>query len=484
MTGPEGIDAALLAVQSASEGAWLVGGAVRDRLLGRPTTDYDVAMKGDVPAAARAAARAARGHAFELSEGFGGWRVVPRRGGGSQAGGEQAWQLDMLPLLEGSIEADLGLRDFTVNALAQRLGAGTETIDPFGGWRDLEQRRLRMVSPAAFERDPLRALRLARLACELGFEVDPDTGDVARTAAGLLQRVSPERIFEEFKRILTAVDALRGLEQMDQLGITAVVLPEVSQLHGVEQSRFHHLDVHAHTMSVLAETIELERAPERYLGPSWEEVNALLSTGLANQLTRWQALRFGALLHDIAKPQTRGVSAEGRVTFLGHDTVGADTAVGILTRLRASQRLREYAAVLVLHHLRLGFLVHEQPLSRRSIYRYLKSLGEFAVDVTVLSVADRLSTRGDRSEEAIAKHLELARQMLAEALSWRADPPRPPLRGDELAHALGMTPGPALGEVLAELEEASFTREIASREQAVERARLLLDRRREQAVDR
>lgn len=471
-----GIEKALGAVQSAAESAWLVGGAVRDRLLGRPTTDYDVALQGDVPQVARAAARAAGGHAFELSEGFGGWRVVPRGGG--------AWQLDLLPLLHGSIEADLGLRDFTVNAMAQELGAGEETVDPFGGREDLEARRLRMVSAEAFIRDPLRSLRLARLACELGFEIDGKTVPAARAGAALLAQVSPERVFEEFKRILIAPDATRGLELMDELGVTDAVLPELGQLRGIEQSRFHHLDVHAHTLSVLTETIELERAPERDLGPHWQEVNALLNEPLANQLTRWQALRFGAVLHDIAKPQTRGVTPDGRVTFMGHDAAGAQTAVTILARMRASQRLSEYVAVLVRHHLRLGFMVHERPLSRRAIYRYLKRLGDYAVDVTVLTMADRRATQGTRSEEAIAAHLELARQMLGEALAWRAHPPRPPLRGDELAAALGLSPGPALGAVLAELEEASFADEIASRDEAVERARVLLDRRREQAVDR
>lgn len=465
--------AALDAAQSAAGPAWLVGGAVRDRLLGRPTSDYDLTVAGDVRQGARAAARAAGGHAFELSEGFGGWRVVPRR---HQRSGDRAqWQLDLLPLLSGSIEADLSLRDLTVNALAQPLGSG-QIVDPHGGQRDLSEHRLRMVSPQAFGRDPLRTLRLARLACEMRFDVEATTAGEARRSAPLLTAVSPERTFEELRRIVIADDPVRGLGLMDELGVTAVVLPELWELRGVEQSRYHHLDVHAHTMSVLAEAIELERDPQRHLGPPWPEVDALLSAPLANRLTRWQGLRFGALLHDIAKPRTRDVMADGRVTFIGHDAAGAQMAADILTRLRASQRLREHVAALVRHHLRLGFLVAERPLSRRAVYRYLKGVGEVSVDVTVLSIADRLATRGERSGEAISKHLELAQEMLVEALSWRADPPRPPVRGDELAGALGLAPGPALGELLAELEEASFAQEVNSPEQAIDRARELVAR--------
>ena len=201
----------------------------------------------------------------------------------------------------------------------------------------------------------------------------------------------------------------------------------------------------------------------------------MLAEPLANELTRGQALRFAALLHDIAKPQTRDVTGEGRVTFMGHDAAGARVAVEVLGRLRASDKLAEYVAALTRSHLRLGFLVHEVPLSRRAVYRYLRTCEPVEVDVTVLSVADRLATRGRGADRAIARHLSLAREMVGEALAWRARRPRPPVRGDELAEAVGLTPGPELGRVLGELEEASFAGEISTREQAIERARELLD---------
>src|SRR5207302_3553081 len=163
--------------------------------------------------------------------------------------------------------------------------------------------------------------------------------------------------------------ALEGLELMDQLGATAVVLPELIELRGVEQSHYHHLDVHEHTRDVLAQMIELQREPERWAGEHAGALALLFDEPLANELTRGQALRLGALFHDIAKPQTRSVTSEGRVTFIGHDASGAQKAAAVLTRLRASQRLAEYVGALARHHLRLGFLVHEMPLSRRAIYR-------------------------------------------------------------------------------------------------------------------
>lgn len=449
--------------QLVDQPAWLVGGALRDRLLGRSTDDYDVALVGEPRQIARGLARRTQAHAFALSEAFGVWRVVAR---------DHTWQVDLLPVAGGSIEGDLAQRDFTINAMAEPIPGG-EIVDPFGGLDDLRDGTLRMVSPRGFEEDPLRTLRLARLGCELGFQVEVDTAAAARARAPTLAQVAPERVFTELKRILIADGAVRGLELMDLLRVTEVVLPEAWRMRGVEQSLYHHLDVYEHTRSVLAEAIELERGPERWLGELAGAVTRFLAEPLANELTRGQALRFGALLHDVAKPQTRHVTAEGRITFIGHDTVGAGMAAGVLERLRASERLREHIAALTRHHLRLGFLVREMPLTRRAIYRYLRACEPVQVDVTLLSVADRLATRGRGSEAAIERHLELARQLLGEALRWRTERPRPPLRGDELARAVGLRPGPELGRILEELEEASFAGEITSREQAIERAREL-----------
>jgi putative nucleotidyltransferase with HDIG domain len=408
--------------------------------------------------------RAAGGFAFELSEAFGAWRIVAH---------DRTWQVDVLPLNGATIEEDLGRRDLTINAVAAPLGS-MGYVDPFGGLEDLSRGRLRAVSPVAFERDPLRTLRLVRLACELGFQADPGTEGLARAAAPGLADVAPERVFAELRRVICSPAALRGLELMDATGVTDVILPELSALRGVEQSRFHHLDVSDHTRSVLAEVIALEADPERLAGENARVLRRFLDEPLANELTRGQALRFGALLHDVAKPQTRAVTPQGRVTFMGHDEAGARLAAEILGRLRTSERMREHVAALTRHHLRLGFLVHEMPLSRRAVYDYLHATAPVAVDVTVLSVADRLATRGDNADRAITSHLELARQMLAEGLAWIADPPRPPVRGDELAEALGIKPGPVVGDLLAELEAASFSGEVATREEAIARARELI----------
>jgi putative nucleotidyltransferase with HDIG domain len=448
--------------------AWLVGGAVRDRLLERPTADLDLVVDGDVASAARSLARAVRGPAFELSDEFGAWRVMA---------GDRSWQADLNPLRGGSLEADLALRDFTINAMAQPLQGG-ERVDPHGGEADLAARRLRAVGPRAFADDPLRALRLVRLAAELGLQPVQATSELARAQAARVAAVAQERVFAELKRIVAGDGVVASLRLMDALGLTQSVLPELAALEGVQQNRYHHADVHAHTIEVLEQTLALQADPGAVLGREHAaSVLALLSEPLADDLDRGLALRLGALLHDAAKPATLGHRDDGTPTFLGHDREGARLAREVLTRLRASERLKAHVAALVRHHLRLGFLVHELPLPRRALYRYLTTCSPVEVDVTLLSVADRLATRGRKAGEAIAKHVELAREVLPAALAWRAAGRREPLvRGDVLARALELDDGPQLGRLLAAIDEARFAGEVSTADEAIALAVTLRER--------
>jgi poly(A) polymerase len=463
--------------------AWLVGGGVRDRLLERATADLDVVIDGDPAAAARALARGAgQGAAasFALSEGFGAWRVVARDG---------SWQIDVERMRGETLREDLELRDFTVNAIAEPV-AGGAPIDPLGGLGDLAERRLRMVGPRAFRDDPLRVLRLVRLAVELDLTVEPSTLRAAQAAAGRLPNVAGERVFMELRRIVEVPAVLRGLELMGEVQATAAVLPELEKLRGVQQSQYHHRDVYGHTLEVLEQVIALQADPAGVLGlesagehasegseDQGSQIAALLAEPLADGLTRGSALRWGALLHDAAKPATRAVTPlSGRVTFIGHDDLGAELAREVLGRLRTSERLRAHVAALVRHHLRLGFMVHEpQPLARESVFGYLRACEPVEVDVTLLSVADRLATRGKRAQESIDAHMRMARAMLGDALRWRArGGPSPPLwRGDELARELDIPLGPRVGELLEELARAQYAGKFETQAQALDFARAL-----------
>lgn len=451
----------------AGQQSWVVGGAIRDRLLGRDVFDVDLVVDGDPAQASKALSREAGGPRFALSDQFGAWRVLSR---------DRDWQIDVMALQGDSIEEDLARRDFTLNAMAEPL-AGGELLDPHDGAGDIEQRRLRAVADTAFDDDPLRVLRLVRFACELGLEPVAGTKAAAAARATRIGEVAAERVFAELRRVIAATDVVAGLELMEELGLTAALLPELAALHDVEQNHYHHLDVYGHTIEVLRQVVALQADPAAVvgleLGPA---VAAFLAEPFADEITRGTALRIGALLHDAAKPQTQAHHDDGTVLgFPGHADEGAEMARAIMTRLATSERLRAHQAGLVRHHLRAGYLVREAPLDRRAIYGYLRATGDVAADVTLLSIADRLATRGRKSEEAIPKHVDVALELLGPALQIHAEGFAAPLvRGDDLGAELDLEPGPEIGRLLAEIAAAQYANEISTRDDAVDLARGLL----------
>lgn len=463
--------AAASAVRTAAEAlqgrdAWIVGGAVRDAALGRDVVDVDLAVAQDPEVAARAIANAAGGPAFSLSEEFGTWRALG-----------PDWHVDVSGLRGGSIAADLALRDFTINSVAVPLDDPTSApVDPTDGLTDLAARLLRATSDRSFADDPLRVLRAARLASTLALQLDTGTVELALAAADRADEPAGERQLAELRLLIAGEEPIRGLELLDELGATAHVLPELEALRGVEQNPNHHLDVYSHTIEVLRQLLEVESDLDRYAGDRAQEVADLLAEPLADDLSRGDGLRFGAVVHDMGKPATRGCHGD-YITFIGHDREGAVIVGSLCERLKASRRLTRHLQGLTIHHLRLGFLIRERPLPRRRVYEYLRDTDPVSADVTLLTVADRLAARGQgpiAGPEMVQAHLDLARDMVGAALDWHLDgPPRSPIPGDELAAELGIQPGPELGRIIGEVEAAVYAGEVKGRDDAITFARRL-----------
>jgi tRNA nucleotidyltransferase/poly(A) polymerase len=448
--------------------AWIVGGAVRDAALGIEVVDIDLAVAGDPEPVARAIASGLGGYSFELSAEFPTWRAGDRHG---------EWQVDVASLRGESIEEDLLLRDFTVGAMAVSLEDGS-TLDPTGGVRDLAEGLLRVAGPAAFADDPLRLMRAARLAAQFGWQIEPETLELGRASADRAAEPAGERILSELGLLMASRDPVAGVAAMEGLGLFDTLFPEVGEMRGVVQGPNHHLDVYGHTVEVLEGVLRIESELDRFVGAAAGDVAELLGRPLADGVDRSTGLRLAALFHDCAKPATRN-EADGFISFRGHDREGAESVLAVFSRLKSSRRLAGYVADLTRNHLILGFMVPERPLSRRQVYEYLKRTGPYSVDVTLLTVADRLAARGTSSiagREMVSGHLELAREMVAEALVWEKDgPPQQFLRGDELAARLGIEPGPGLGRLMDELAAARFAGEIGSASEAVEWARRFLE---------
>lgn len=443
--------------------AWFVGGAVRDLLLEAVVDDVDIAVDGDAKQLARALHARIGGDIFSLSDRFGTWRVNAAAG----------WQVDVTGLRGETIEDDLALRDFRANAIAIDVAADS-LVDPFDGASDVAARVFRLVGDRAYADDPLRPLRLPRLAGALGFTVDAATADATRAHAADVAQASAERIFAELRGLIGSDDPLRGLALLDELGLTAVVLPELHALKGLEQTVYHHKDVYGHTLEVLERFLELERSNYEIFGPHATPLAELLTAELSEGVTHAGGLRWAALLHDIGKPDTATWFDDGRRGFPRHDVEGAELVRGVCRRLHTSEKFSQYLAALTRRHMQLGWLIPERPLSRRDLHRYFTKCRPVEVEVNVLSVADRMATRGRKHEEGIPRHVELAVEVTEAAIDWRANPPRPPIRGDELARELGIAKGPRIGELLAQIAEAVYAGEVTGRDDAISLARSAL----------
>jgi putative nucleotidyltransferase with HDIG domain len=234
----------------------------------------------------------------------------------------------------------------------------------------------------------------------------------------------------------------------------------------VEQSPFHHLDVFEHTLHVLDTVADVAGHPEHYLPRHADAVARELAEPVGDDLDAAGALRLAALFHDIRKPQTRRVTGDGRISFMGHDAQGADAAEAVLRRWKASSAVIRFCRVLVAEHLRLGFLIRHRPLDRRAAYRYLQATAPYPVASVVLSLADRLATRGRLvRQRQLRRHAETAAELVGLLLDVQRAAPPPLLRGDEIARLTGAE-GPGIGSLVHALAEEQAAGTVTTREQA------------------
>jgi len=465
----------------------VVGGFLRDALLGQESHDVDLAVAADPLSLGRQLADALAGHFVRLHEEHKAARIV-------LPDGEAIRSLDLLPL-RVDIEADLAQRDLTINAMAVAVGAlggewQSSIIDPCGGRRDLAEGTVRMVRPEAFGADPLRLLRAVRLCAELGFALDPQTAAVMAENAPFLSQAAPERQRDELMHILATSRAAPGLRLADELGLLDPLLPEVVVTKDEEQPKEHQWDVFDHSVETVAALDALLGSEEpadgrwarlwRELWEKMEEFPAVrehFQEEVSQGHTRAALLKLAALLHDIAKPETRTIDENGRMRFFGHAQAGALRAAAVARRLRFSGAEVRQVEAMVKEHLRPLQIAQDGPPSRRALYRYFRDTGEAGIDVLFLSLADHLATVGPRLNwDDWQAHLNVVGFILA----WRfqeelAAPPRL-VTGHDLMDALGLAPGPLVGQLLEAVQEAQAAGEVATREQALALARQELDR--------
>jgi tRNA nucleotidyltransferase/poly(A) polymerase len=467
---------------------WLVGGAVRDLLLGRAVHDWDFAVDRDAMTLARAVGDALGGAFFPLDEERGTARVVLNAEAGASV------VLDFALLRGGSLDADLLERDFTVNAMA--VGEAGMLLDPLDGRVDLEAGRIRATSEDAFRDDPVRVLRAVRLESELGFTAEPQTESWIERDAPLLVGSAAERLRDELTRGLAVSGAADFIRRLDELSLLIHLLPEVNALKGLTRAPSRP-DVWRHTM-VSLDTLEHVIAtvvgkpslagphPSAEVPPSaWEglarrlgrfagALESHLSVTLSADRDRQLLLKLAAVFHDVGKSRTRSVGDEGRVQFYGHASTGGRLTDARMRALRFSTGEATHVRAIVEAHSRPARLARGETVTRRTIYRYFRDTGDAGVDTVLLGLADRLAAWGPDLEAARwCRLLEVAELLLHHFFERRQETVTPelPVDGHDLMRALDLEPGPEVGRLLALLREAVAAGEVETEEEALQLAR-------------
>ena len=478
---------------------YLIGGAVRDMLLGRTSHDLDFGLPtfnkpADALKVARQIANKIGAAYYPLDSERGAARLVLIHENGTRD------VLDFAAFRGENLEEDLRGRDFTLNAIA--LDTRSQKLyDPLGGAADLRAKVLRTCSPTSISNDPVRILRAVRLAANFGFKILPETRKAMKDAVSGLSETSVERQRDEFFKILEGKQPATALRALEMLGILPEFLPELAALKGANQSAPHVNDVWAHTLSAMRHLESMLSAlPPEYdsskaaefhngllvlkLGRYREQFAKHFTENLTTDRSLYGLLFLAVLYHDVAKPVTSKTEGDGRIRFFGHEVEGGEMVAERARKLHLSNDEVDRLKRIVRGHLRVHDMARrmlEQRKqaqgeersgnpSRRTIYRFFRDMREAGVDIVLLSLADLRATYEHSLPEDLWKaELDVCRVLLENYWERPAETVKPPsfLDGHEVMKAFELSPSPIVGALLEAIREAQATGEITEKIEAL-----------------
>ncbi|MFH1888733.1 MAG: HD domain-containing protein [Candidatus Omnitrophota bacterium] len=459
------IEAALKVAKRKKIKLYLVGGYLRDILLGREkdNPDIDFSLQKSAISFGREVARKLKCGFVVLDREHGCSRVVKKLG-------DKMYTLDFTDFRGKTLEDDLLHRDFTINAIAIEADKIFLTkdiedniIDPYGGRRDLKKKLVSMVNNKAFDEDPLRILRAFSLAITFGFKIDKDTLKAVKSKAKKLSTVSFERIRDELFKIMQMPGSFKYLQELDKLKILKIIIPEIEPMRGMNQGPYHHLDIWRHTLESLRqlEIIFKEMKNNR-------EVNIYLDEVISPTRTRRALMKLGALLHDIGKP--KALRREGRkLIFHGHERVGLNITKYIVERLKLSNDELDSLGKMVLWHLRPGYLGDSEEPTPRAIFRYFRDANKETVSTLIISLADQRATKGRlTTNKSRVQHERVCQGLIKKYFKKQKDKkPARLINGDDIIKKFKLEPSPLIGKILREVEELQAIGKIKTKQEAL-----------------
>ena len=444
------------------DGIYLVGGTVRDLLMGRKQADVDLAIRGDFVRVAAMIADKCQGKVVDLGKkGFAVLRVA-----------SPSLSVDITPLTGQTIEEDLCKRDFTINAIAYDVAAG-RLVDCSGGLADLKQKTIRMVSDTVFTKDPARLVRAYRLAAMLEFGIDPQTRAAIGRFGHLIDQIAGERIWAELLKLFTLPHASPIVRQMAEDNLLVSIFPELKPSIGCIQNRFHQFDVFEHSLRTYEQL-------ERLLANTNDQfTNRLTADEMARLLDHGALMKYAALLHDVGKPSTKRTHTDGHVGFPGHAGRGATIAAIISERLRLSKLQRDTAVTIIRNHVRPLFLflaMQNGTLSHRGTIRFFNHCGPLTLPILFHSMADSMA-KHQILQSKDSGFISFCNRLMDDYVIFRDHKTiSPPLiNGHDLIKIFGLFPAPRFKWILSRVDEHRLSGELSTREEALDWVRAQLE---------
>ena len=424
---------------------YLVGGAIRDYLLGTELKDIDLVVSGPTKEIAERVATKINGSFVILDEKRDMYRVVTAN-----------LIYDFSSLAGDTIEEDLQRRDFTINAVALNISNAdnpTENwIDPLEGLKDIKEGKIKVVSDNSFRDDPLRILRMVRFKAQFGFTIEKVTKQLAEESVSNLREIANERIKEELVRIGTYSQTDKNIELLEKMGVMSILLPRVDELKEFGVCKYHQEDVWTHSLTAVKKVEEL--VAKKY----W-----------ANKITedKIPLLKIAALLHDYGKLFTEK-EIDGEIHFYGHQKVGVEKLRPLLKELTFSNQELDYILTLIRYHMRPFSLYRAENLTFKGKYRFFKAGGEVVEDICLLAAADKMSTAElNNREQKMAEKLSFLQGLIADKEEFEAREKEKIISGHDLMEEFDLVEGPGVGRVLEKINELQAQGKISTRKEAL-----------------
>jgi len=447
---------------SQTKGAYIIGGSIRDLLLNRIPTDYDIAVTENPKEFAENMAKNISGR----------WIKIGKPGQMIIRVVSNDHIFDITSLNGVFIEDDLKKRDFTINAMAYDLSS-KEIIDCLGGLRDLADKKVRMVSADVFKKDPIRLIRAYRIAACLNFRIESQTASVISAYASLIQNSAGERLWGEIFKLLGTSKSYLYLSQMDDAGLLTAIFPDLDRLKECRQNNHHTYDVFEHTMKAYSHLETILNDPAKILPDTSVQIRQYIDE------EKTVLLKYAILLHDIGKPRAKTIDSRGKIHFYGHPRKSADLALKISQKLKFSNREKRFVDFIIRNHLHPLFLftaMRKKTLTHKGVTRFFIKCGDNTPALLLHSIADSRAKQ-DPPNQTNEIFIGFVKEMMHQFFyCFKPKIEEPPLiTGRDLIHEFGLMPSPDFKTILNLVQEEKLTHKIKSRSEALAWVRDYID---------